>query len=652
MPFWYFNEVNPNHLARTGEQLYDHVTARQNEQFIKARAERDAITTPEQLKEYVSRQRKLFLDSIGGIPESDVPLSPKVTSVVKADGYKVENIVFTARKSVYVTGSMYIPDGITYPAPAVLFVSGHHQNARMNSEYQKACVTIMKQGIIVFAFDPLGQGERISYLDSETGKSKIGGCSAEHDQAGIPSVATGKYLARYFLADEMRALDYMLTRPEIDPDRIGLTGNSGGGTQTAVLMAMDDRIACAAPGTFISSRKAIADAGVSQDSEQTWPSCALNGFDHVTALLMMAPKPVDILAVRYDFFPIEGTVETYGEAKRFYEMFGKADNLRLTTDHTIHSYSDPLIIEAAEFFAKHLCKKDVRAEIPNFRMLNESEMYATKSGQIAIDYRDAVFVPEETAEIAACHRKTRLARNDKERLAVAETWLRDKVYKYRRYTDDGYLRWMPDEREHEAGCTCMTVMWRSQKDLFGFATVLTSDKYDPREPRKTVVCIWDDGTRSADKYEDFIVNKCGDGWRVVILDVTGIGNLKQTPLVNPEKNPRSRDNSLFKLGNEMLCLGDSLAALRTFDVLRALDIFERELGVKKEDMLLYADGIYGIYGVMAGFLEKRIPMQYGEKLLRSFERERIDGYLAPFDDDLALMIPGMTEYFDYEELMR
>ena len=652
MPFWYFNEVNPNHLVRTGEQLYSHVTARQNELFIKARKERDAITTKEQLAEYKARQRKLFIDSIGGIPEPDVPLDPKITGTRKMDGYTMESVMFEARRGVFVTGTMYIPDGIEYPAPAVLFVSGHKQTARMDEEYQRVCVTIMKQGIIVFAFDPVGQGERLSYYDEKTGKSMVGGCTAEHDQAGVPAVATGKFIARYFLADEMRALDYMMTRPEIDKNRIGLTGNSGGGTQTSVLMAMDDRIACAAPGTFISSRKAISDAGVSQDSEQIWPAATLNGFDHVSTIMMMAPKPVDILAVRYDFFPIEGAVDTYNEAKRFYDMFGKGDNLRFSYDYIIHTYSDPLIEAAASFFALHLCGKKVDAKIPQFEMLPMEQMFVTKSGQVKADHPDAVFMQDETAAVADAQRKARLALPDAVRLGRAKEWLRSKVYAHRDYTEDTYLKWMPYETEHESGCVSMTAVWKPQKDMYGFATVITDEKYDPMDPRKTVVCLWDNGTRSADKYEDFIVGKCREGWRVFILDVSGIGNLKQTPLGSLEKDPRTRDNSLFKLGYEMICLDDSLAALRTFDVLRAFDVLEAEFGVKREDVPLYADGIYGVYGTMAAFLDDRIHVEYGENILRSYEKERLGEYLRPFDDDLSLMIPGMTEYFDYDEIMK
>lgn len=107
--------------------------------------------------------------------------------------------------------------------------------------------------------------------------------------------------------DQMRAIDYMLTRPEIDPKRIGITGNSGGGTQTVSMMVCDDRIAAAAPATFLTGMREFLYTGMSQDMEQMWPACVEYGFDHVNSLMLFAPKPVAVLALTSDFFPIEGT---------------------------------------------------------------------------------------------------------------------------------------------------------------------------------------------------------------------------------------------------------------------------------------------------------------------------------------------------------
>ena len=103
----------------------------------------------------------------------------------------------------------------------------------------------------------------------------------------------------------MRGFDYLCTRPEVDPKKIGITGNSGGGTQSSMAMLWDRRYAAAAPATFIMTREEYLYVGGGQDSEQIWPGFTSNGYDHDDILFAMAPKPVLVLAVDYDFFPIE-----------------------------------------------------------------------------------------------------------------------------------------------------------------------------------------------------------------------------------------------------------------------------------------------------------------------------------------------------------
>src|SRR5258705_11189966 len=118
----------------------------------------------------------------------------------------------------------------------------------------------------------------------------------------------------------MRGVDYMLTRPDIDPNKIGVTGNSGGGTQTSLMMLGDPRIAAAAPATFIMNRETYMNCGGAQDAEQIWPGFTAAGYDHEDILLAVSPKPVRVLAVQYDFFPIEGLRRHAERCKPIWKM--------------------------------------------------------------------------------------------------------------------------------------------------------------------------------------------------------------------------------------------------------------------------------------------------------------------------------------------
>ena len=157
--------------------------------------------------------------------------------------------VFQSRPRHYVTANLYLPDGLDKPHGAVLFLSGHGSLAKAAPEYQIVCQYLVHAGLIVLAQDPIGQGERYSYYDPALKIATVADCCPDHNYAGAQCEPLGDNLARYFLHDSMRALDYLCSRPEIDPNRIGVTGASGGGTQSCLMMVADPRLAAAAPAT-------------------------------------------------------------------------------------------------------------------------------------------------------------------------------------------------------------------------------------------------------------------------------------------------------------------------------------------------------------------------------------------------------------------
>jgi hypothetical protein len=279
------------------DQLKWHIYHRSERAFAVGDAARDQIQTLEALKAYQQRLRAFFIESLGGLPPSDTPLEEQIVGELKGDGFRVERIIFQSRPRHYVTANLYLPDNLSAPGGAVLFVCGHWSQGKQAPEYQQVCQTLALAGLVVLAQDPIGQGERFSYYEPSLGRVTIGECCPDHDQAGAQCVPTGDALARYFLHDSMRALDYLRSRPEVDPQRIGITGNSGGGTQSSLMMIADTRLAAAAPGTFVMNRQTYMYTGGAQDAEQIWPGFTAAGYDHEDILLGMAPRPVRVLAV-------------------------------------------------------------------------------------------------------------------------------------------------------------------------------------------------------------------------------------------------------------------------------------------------------------------------------------------------------------------
>jgi len=202
--------------------------------------------------------------------------------------------------------------------------------------YLHVIANLVKKGFIVFAFDPVGLGERLEYFDPITGKSRIGGPTTQHSYPGAQAFITGSSQALYMILDSIRAVDYLLSRKEVDPSRIGITGWSGGGTQTAYIAAMDDRIYAAAPENYLTYFTRLLQTIGPQDAEQNMPDAISRGIDHVDFLLVRAPKPALMITTTCDMFSIQGAMETEKEVAAIYKAYGQEENFSRIEDDTPH----------------------------------------------------------------------------------------------------------------------------------------------------------------------------------------------------------------------------------------------------------------------------------------------------------------------------
>ena len=144
-------------------------------------------------------------------------------------------------------------------------------NQKAFGPYQEVCQYLVQAGLVVLAQDPIGQGERCSYYEKDLDRKLVDSGTDEHSYAGLMCLPLGNGIARYFVHDIIRSVDYLCTRPEVDASRIGITGNSGGGIQTALAMVCEPRLAAAAPANFIMNRRTYMYSGQGQDGEGVWP---------------------------------------------------------------------------------------------------------------------------------------------------------------------------------------------------------------------------------------------------------------------------------------------------------------------------------------------------------------------------------------------
>lgn len=327
--------------------------------------------------------RQALSDAVGPFPERTA-LNAKIRGVIDKDGYRVQHIVYESRPGFYVTSSLFLPAGLKKgeKAPAVIYCSGHSFSAYRSEPYQRMILNLVKKGFIVFAIDPVGQGERLQYYQPATGKSRFQSPTTEHSYPGAQLFITGNTLAGYFIWDGIRAVDYLLTREEVDTARIGITGRSGGGTQSALIAAFDGRIKAAAPENYFTNFTRLYQSIGPQDAEQNLFKGILRGLDMADLLVVRAPKPALMITTTRDMFPIQGSIETAEEVKSVYKVYGREANFRMVTDDAPHASTKKNREAMYAFFQEHLDHPGDPSD-EEVQLLEAEELQVTATGQLS-----------------------------------------------------------------------------------------------------------------------------------------------------------------------------------------------------------------------------------------------------------------------------
>ncbi len=324
--------------------------------------------------------KKKLANAIGSFPEK-TPLNAKVVGVSEKDDFRVEKIVFESRPNFYVTAALYIPKKLNGKAPAIIHVIGHSAAAFKRHHYQRSAINFVKKGFIVLTFDPIGQDERVQYYSPELGKSAIGGTSNEHMYMGLQTLLVGKSLANYFVWDGIRAIDYLMSREEVDSSRIGITGLSGGGVQSAYIAAYDERIYATAPSCFITSMKRLFESIGPQDAEQNLYHALANKIDFADLLEVRVPKPALVVTTSRDFFSTQGATETAKEVESVYNIFGAKENFGRAEADSTHSMPS-LNREARHRFFQRNLNLPGNSDDAEVEYLDK-ELQITKTGMVS-----------------------------------------------------------------------------------------------------------------------------------------------------------------------------------------------------------------------------------------------------------------------------
>ena len=635
---------NVNGYYDVSDQMIDNLRRRAEAHFRRQEAEKAELTSIVAFEEHRKRVRDHFMSAIGDLPEERTPLNVRCTGSLNRGGFTIEKLIYESQPEFYVTAALYVPKGIASPQPAVVFVHGHSDLGKSYPTYQAVCVDLAANGFVVLAVDPPGQGERFQYFDPEKGKRIIGGCTTEHTYAGLQFTLGGGSIGRHFVWDVMRGIDYLETRPEVDPTRIGLTGNSGGGTQACLLMMSEPRFAASVPCTFVMTLESYMKTGQAQDSEQIVPGCFVNGPDHDDYITAMAPKPVLVGAAAYDYFPIEGAIEAVDRAKRIYALYGAEDRVDIAIAPTRHAYSPHLREACVNWYKQYF-----RGESPDFttgepETLPDETLWATPNGQVLDLYPNSKTVFDlnrERLEIS----QSRLAINhDIGQEGYDVNQIREMVTE---------VLGIPERRNQKIYPRIVAenvVDGYRTEEIFFFSepdVVVTGIFIHPLEGatvEQTDLILFENGTKDNPDKREWLESRLASGRQLFIFDPRGIGGV-ETRSFNRGGHPHDGE---FKLASDAMMLGISTMGLRVFDVLRGYDYLRTRSDV--DQIGLYGIGSGAFYAYFAGALEDGFASLEFEDLLYSYRNLTDTRYYDQERYNLRVMAWGLLQNFDLVDL--
>jgi dienelactone hydrolase len=390
------------------QQLLE-LAARQQEQ---RRARFAAVTSKPGLETLQKELRQTFLGLLDGFPEKTGIPPVRKTGQIEADDYLVEKLAFESYPGYFVPAVLYKPKKESGRRPAVLSPCGHSNVGKAADAYQLLHINLAKRGYVVLTYDPVGQGERSQFWDATQGKSRFNLGCGEHAVLGNPLYLLGTSLARFRIWDGMRGLDYLESLPEVDAARIGCVGNSGGGTLTAYIAALDPRVAVAAICCYITTLPRRMGNRIQtdpdSDPEQDIFGFVSRGIDHAGLLALRAPRPTLLGTARLDFFPIEGAKESFAEAKRLYEVAGAGERIDRAEASERHGLSKPLRQACYAWFDRWLAGRTEMAQVEEIAIAPRAarDLLVCKEGQVNRTFGSRPLLPLALEEF---HRKPKIA---------------------------------------------------------------------------------------------------------------------------------------------------------------------------------------------------------------------------------------------------
>ena len=589
------------------------------------------ISTIDDLKARQRYYREHMLSYLGGLPER-TPLNARTVGTLDRGDYRVEKIIFESRPGFYVTANLYLPKSGTPPYPAILFPLGHENGAKAHQAWQRCLAGLARRGFVALAWDPLGQGERVQMYDEDLHGSKMQGSTVEHTVIGTQCLLTGTHIAQYTIWDGLRALDYLLSRPEADAKRVGCTGNSGGGTHTSYLSSLDDRIQVAAPSCYITSWQRMLESIGPQDAEQVFPLWLKDGLDYPDYLYAFGGKPFLMLTAIRDFFPIGGARATFAEAQQVFGKLSLGGNIAMFEADDGHGYSLPRREAAYRWFTRWLQgAENTEPEAP-LSLATAEELQCTRSGQVQTEFPGAADVFSMNRKLAAQLRANRKPSADSVRQHARE------LTHYQ--VASGPVRIMHFGQLERPQYQVEKVVYESEPGISVPALLFVPKGGEARKP---AIVFADAGGKSTAAAE--AAQLAAKGYIVLAPDLRGFGETQ------PQLDRRDyfvRNFGDYENTLTALIIGKTMIGMRASDLVRGVDLLAARNDVETSRIAVTGRSAAALPALFAALFDDRIRTLALDGMLVSYEsvvNERIHQGIVD------QVIPSALKYFDLPDVI-
>jgi cephalosporin-C deacetylase-like acetyl esterase len=593
-------------------------------------AKRPRIDSIDALNTRGEQLRRQIIQNIGGFPES-TPLNAKVVGVVERANYRIEKVIFESQPKLYVTANLYLPKTGKPPYPAVLFPLGHERGAKAHEAWQYVLGSLASKGFVALAWDPIGQGERSQFYDPDLRRSRLVASTREHTMLGAQCLLVGDNIARYTIYDGIRALDYLLSRKEVDQHRVGVTGNSGGGTHTAYLAALDNRFQVAAPSCYITSWERLLTQMGPQDAEQNLPPWLNLGFDFPDFIYAFGGKPYLVLSAIRDFFPIGGARASVAEARRAYDSLGISEKLEMVEADDGHGYTLPRRLAAYRWMSKWLKGETDDGKEPTVSLATEADLQCTPTGQVSTSLRgESVFT---------------LNRKRADQLSAKSPAKQDVLAAARELSGYRPQPGAPPVTHYgtlqKKGYRVEKFVYESEPGILIPAILAIPAQQSPG--RDAVLYVDGHGKAAINPKLDHWMN---NGTVVLAIDARGFG---ETQI----KSEGTTDDNRIWFGDASstsaaFLLGKTLVGLRSLDIIRGFDLLSGRTEVSPRTIRLVGVGGASVPALFAAALDDRIQSVELDRMLMSY-RSVIE---TPIHRQAyEQVIPGVIRKFDLPDLV-